>query len=365
MRVVRFTTRTIPQFAGNLRNPQYSRRMSVVLRRALAATLVATVASLSLAACFDLNAVGRKTEAIYDQLKDLPGVVDGSIEVTETSAFSPRRSAVYLYVADDLTADQAVDIITTFAHANIETGVKPVSAELHLIDETSLIRNELQVDYAPLTDATAAALGETWVELLGSTDGASITVAAAVSGYDVTANVDLPGEPTIERDLADLAEAGAIFDRIGPIKTYTQADGRFSAYAGLPGEEALAQLATLQAAAVAAGGDITAEYGGTTPQNFVKVIVPVAAATVDPANGLPVTIESVVDAIPVDAFPVLFHVNDEVESIDGVTGITFTNVDCGPYPTLVSLEPSRTLALYWARDGRTLLDGSTIESCYS
>jgi hypothetical protein len=62
---------------------------------------------------------------------------------------------------------------------------------------------------------------------------------------------------------------------------------------------------------------------------------------------------------------VLFTVNDEVESIDGVTGITFTNVDCGPYPNLVEAEPSRTLLQYWARDGRTLLDGSSAASCFA
>lgn len=339
--------------------------MPPLLRRALAATLVAGVASLSLTACFDLNAVGRKTEAIYDQLKDLPGVVGGSIEVTETSAFSPRRSAVYLDVSDDLTGTQAADIITTFAHANIETGIEPVSAELHLVNETSLIRNELDLDYAPLTDATATALGETWVDLLGSTDGASITVAAAATDYDVAVNVDLPGEPTIERDLADLASAHEIFDALGPIKTYNQADGRFSGFQGLPGEDALDQLRTIQAAAVAAGGDITGEYSAPNDQNFLTVIVPVAAAAVDPANGLPVTIEAVVDSIPAGAFPVLFSVNDEIESIDGVTGITFTNVSCDAYANPVTVEPTRTFALYWARDGRTLLDGSSMESCFS
>lgn len=334
------------------------------LRRALAATLVAAIATLSLSACLDLNAVERKTQTIYDQLKGLPGVVDGSIEVTETDTFSPRRSAVYLDVSDDLTGEQAADIITTFAHANIETGIEPVSAELHLVNETPLIRNELDLDYAPLTDATATALGETWVDLLTSTDGASITLTYASTDYDVTVNVDLPGDPTIERDLADLASAGEIFDRIGPIKTYNQADGRFSAFEGLPGEDAIAQLATIQAAAVAAGGDIEGEYSAPSDQNYLTVIVPVAKAAVDPANGLPVTIEAVVDSIPAGAFPVLFSVNDEIASIDGVTGITFTNVSCDAYADPITVEPTRTFALYWARDGRTLLDGSSMESCF-
>ncbi|MEP6480031.1 MAG: hypothetical protein ABJB03_11605 [Rhodoglobus sp.] len=335
------------------------------LRRSFAAALVAIVCVVALAGCIEFGEVAAKTDKIYGQVKDLPGVTDSSVEVTENSAFSARRSAIYLDVADGISADQVGTIISTFAHANVETGTDKVSAELHLVNETTTMRNEFQVQYAPLTDATATALADTWVELLGSTDGASITVAYASSGYDVALNVALGGDPTIQRDLDALANAGAYFDALGPVHSYNQADGRFSATGGIPGPDAIAQLAYLQAAAVSVGGDISGAYYAESDLNSVKVVVPVAASAIDPANGLPTSLETVVDAIPAGAFPVVFGVNDENPSIDGVTGIEFSNTKCDRYTTLVSLEPSRTLLLYWARDGRTMLDGSTAESCFA
>jgi hypothetical protein len=340
--------------------------MSRTPGRAFVAAFAAIAGVLSLSGCLEFGAIAAKTDAIHEQLADLPGVTGSSVQVTENSAFSARRSAVYLDVSPDVTADQVVTMITTFAHANIETGVDKVSAELHLVLETATMRNELEVDYAGLTDETAAALGETWIDLLASADGASIVVAAATAtGHSVEVNLALGGEPTIERDLAALAGAADIFGRLGQIRRYSQDDGRFAATDDLPSDAAIAQLATVQAAAVSVGGDITAEYGGLAHQNFIKVIVPVAASAVDAATGLPTSIETVVDSVTADAFPMLFTVNDEVESIDGITGITFTNADCGPYPTLIEIEPSRTLLQYWARDGRTLLDGSTVASCFT
>lgn len=334
-------------------------------RRLIVAAALAVVSVVALTGCIEFGEVAAKTDKVNNQVKDLPGVTASSVETTEKSAFSGRRSAVYLDVAEGITADQVGTIITTFAHANRETGTDKVSTELHLLRETATMRNELQVQYAPLTDATATALGDTWVDLLGSTDGASITVAYASSGYDVDLNVDLPGDPTIQRDLDALANAGTYFDKLGPIHSYNEADGRFSATGGIPGPDAITQLAYLQAAAVAVGGDITGAYYGPSELNSLKVTVPVAASTVDPANGLPTSLETVVDAVPAGAFPVVFTVNDENPSIDGVTGIEFTNAKCDGYATLVSLEPSRTLLLYWARDGRTLINGSTVESCFS
>ena len=65
-------------------------------RRALAATFVAIPGVLSLSGCLGFGDIAAKTDAIHEQLADLPGVTDSSVQVTENSAFAARRSAVYL-----------------------------------------------------------------------------------------------------------------------------------------------------------------------------------------------------------------------------------------------------------------------------
>jgi hypothetical protein len=256
------------------------------------------------------------------------------------------------------TAAHVETIVTTFAHANVATGLDLVSSELHLVVNGGPDRLELL--YPDISDTQAATLAQSWFDLRGryaSTDLAM--VIGSSTGYVVNLSVGL-GQSTFEGDVTALHDAQGDFAKLGDVGRYEQVDGRFAASGGLPGDDDLRLLAVIDAVLVADGQDpgLRGEYNGL--DTSFSLIATVADST-DGATGLNAAAVRALGAIPASG-PLGLQLRFVSAADKHVIG-TFDDRSCDSYSGTAADDPGRLLLAYWARDGRALLDGSAAESC--
>jgi len=321
---------------------------------------IALLAAGALAGCDALGGpVTDKTNAILKQLSALPGVVASTSTQGERSLSSEPHSELKLEVAADATAAQLDKIVTTFAHANVETGLDKVVSELDLAAQGTT--DTLQLLYGKISDAQATTLADSWLDLRGRyTSTALGLVISSGTDYIVNLSVGL-GQSSFEGDLTALHDAQADFAKLGDVGRYDQVDGRFAASGGLPDDTMLAQLVSIEAVLTADGTepDLRGEYDGLTTS--FSLVAAVADST-DAGNGLNAAAVRLLDTIPAAGAGITVKF---VSATDRHEIATFDDRSCDSYVGLAAGDPSVQLLAYWARDGRTLRDGSTAESCNS
>jgi hypothetical protein len=303
--------------------------------------VLALAGILALSGCVNGQAfpILTKTETIADELRELPGVSDVVTAAIEETRYSPATSEVYATVASELTAQQIQTILTTFAASNERTGTDIISTSLALT--TGVAATSLHVEYEGLTDDLAAALAEQWVLLRGAFEQASLGVVPGQSDdYVVNLEVVLGGDQTFDRDAGALVAVRSTFDALGAVGTFTETNGAFAAEGGLPNDASLALLYSIDTAAESLTGTF---FSASNSYGLV-------ASTPSP--------EAVVNAVPPVAGTSVYITFDGTE-------LFFDTADCLSYEQLDSSDPSALLLNYWARDGRTLRDGSAAASCFA
>jgi hypothetical protein len=184
-------------------------------------------------------------------------------------------------------------------------------------------------------------------------------VIGSSTGYVVNLSVGL-GQSTFEGDVTALHDAQGDFAKLGDVGRYEQVDGRFAASAGLPTDDDLRLLAVIDTVLAADGQepDLRGEYNGL--DTSFSLVASVAEST-DEATGLNAAAVRALDAIPASGAPGLQF--QFVSAADKHVIGTFDDRSCDAYSGTPADDPGRLLLAYWARDGRTLLDGSAAESC--
>lgn len=327
--------------------------------RRVAALAIAAFAASLLAGCVSAGPIATKTDAILQQIIDLPGVVGSSSKFNEHTITSDPHSIIELQVDPKVTAAQVDAIIKAFAKANTETGLTLLSTELHLATKGG--PDKLELLYAPITDAEASTLADSWLDLRGRYASTDLGMIIA-SGTDYVVNLSVGlGESTFDGDLTAMHDAQADFAVLGEVGRYEQADGRFAASGGLPDDTALTQLASLNLVLAADGTDpdLRGEYDGLDTSFSLIAVV---AESTDAATGLNAAITRTLDSVPAAGagIAIEFH-----SATDQHVVATFDDRSCDSYIGLAATDPTRQLLVYWARDGRTLRDGSTAESCFA
>lgn len=328
-------------------------------RRALAAVAIAALAASALVGCIAAGPVTSKTNAILDELRNLPGIVDANTTVNEQSRRSKPHSMIELKLDPDATVAQVATIVTTFAHANVTTGLDVLSSELHLVVNGG--PDTLELLYADISDTQATTLAQSWFDLRGrytSTDLAMLIGSS--TGYVVNLSVGL-GQSTFEGDVTALHDAQGDFAKLGDVGRYDQVDGRFAASAGLPSDDDLRLLVALDAVLAADGQepDLRGEYNGL--DTSFSLVATVAEST-DEATGLNAAAVRMLAAIPPAGMGVsiAFH-----SAADQHEVVNFDDRSCDSYVGLPEADPSRQLLELWAQDGRALRDGSAVASCFA
>lgn len=329
--------------------------------RRLAATLaIGALAVATLAGCVGGDGpVETKTDSVLAAIANLPGVVGSSSTFNEHSITSAPHSLIELEVDPEATAVQVGVILKSFAKANTQTGLTVLSSELHLATHGG--PDKLELLYAPITDAQAAALAEGWLDLRGRYASTDLgLVLAGGAGYVVNLAVGL-GQSGFEASVAALQDARAVLGPLGDVGRYEQVDGRFAASGGIPDDTALTLLAAMNLLLGADGQDpdLRGEYDGGG--NSFSLVADVAAST-DAATGLNAAIVRTLASIPASGpgLAIEFHAASDKHVV-----ATFDDRSCDAYLGKTATDPNAALLLYWARDGRTLLDGSTAQSCLS
>ena len=328
-------------------------------RRLAAALLVTALALAGLVGCVGGGGpVGTKTNSILGAIANLPGVVGSSTVFNEHSVTSDPHSMIELQVDPKASAEQVAAIIKSFAKANTETGLDVLSSELHLVTKGG--PDKLELLYAPITDPQATTLAASWLDLRGRYASTDLgMVVGSSTGYVVNLSVGL-GQSTFEGDVTALHDAQADFAKLGDVGRYEQVDGRFAASAGLPSDDDLRLVAVIDAVLAADGQepDLRGEYNGL--DTSFSLVATVAEST-DEATGLNAAAVRALDAIPA-ATPLGLQLQF-VSAADKHAIGTFDDRSCDSYSGTLATDAGRLLLAYWARDGRTLLDGSAAESC--
>jgi hypothetical protein len=327
-------------------------------RRALAAVAIAALAVSALVGCIGAGPVTTKTNAILDELRNLPGVVDANTRADERSAQSQPHSMIELKLDPAATVAHVETIVTTFAHANVTTGLDVLSSELHLVVDGG--PDKLELLYPDISDTQATTLAQGWLDLrarYASTDLAM--VSGTGTGYVVNLSVGL-GQSSFVGDVTALHDAQGDFAKLGDVGRYEQVDGRFAASGGLPADDDLRLLAVIDTVLAADGQepDLRGEYDG---MGTSFTLVATVADSTDGATGLNAAAVRALDAIPASS-PLGLRLQFVSAADRHVIG-TFDNRSCDAYSGAPADDPGRLLLAYWARDGRTLLDGSVAESC--
>ncbi len=328
-------------------------------RRVAAALAIAAFAASMLAGCVGAGPIATKTDAILQQISGLPGVVGSRTEFNEHTTTSDPHSMIELQVDPKATAAQVDAIIKAFAKANTETGLTLLSTELHLATKGG--PDKLELLYAPITDAEATTLSDSWLDLRGRYASTDLGMIIA-SGTDYVVNLSLGlGKSNFDGDLIAMHDAQADFAALGDVGRYEQVDGRFAASGGLPNDTALSQLAGLHLVLAADGTDpdLRGEYDGLTTSFSLTAVV---AQSTDAVTGLNAAAARLVAALPAGGAPVSITF---LSAKDKSTVAFFDDRSCDSYAGLDAADPSRRLLEFWDQDGRTLADGSTVASCFS
>lgn len=313
--------------------------MSLSVRVAAALGAVVLVA---LAGCIPGAPINVKTTTVAHAIESLPGVTTVTVDSQERTQYTAARSDVYAGLSAAATADEVGSILTAFAAANRDTGPADVSSRLRLIVDNSA--NQIDLEFAALTEAQAAAAAEAWLDLRDSYDSAALHIFGP-DELAVGVTVMLGGEPSVERDLGALYSARDVATSVGPVTDFTAVDGKFGASGALPNDAWLA-LAQKIAGLVEVSGQY---YGDDNSFGFKADYVATDAATQRRVAAL----------VPAgDAVEIEFRTDDG-------TAVFFATASCERYLGLDAADPSRALLEAWADDGRTLVDGSTVASCFS
>ena len=310
------------------------------MRRPLAALAVAAALLASLAGCVPGAPVNVKTAAVAKSIDSLPGITQVTVDSQEASYYTAARSDVFADLATDATAAQVARILDAFAQENRRLGTDVVSSRLRLIVGSSA--NQLDLEFAGLTDAQATASADSWFALREQYQ----TALLHLSGPDdltLDVTVTLGGEPSVERDLAALEQARDLETALGPVSYFTAVDGNFGASRGLPDDAAL-DLARAVAALIEVSGEY---YGDEDSFGFKADFVPSDTALQQQVAAL------VAPGVAVD---IAFR------TADG-TAVFLNTASCNAYAGLSADDPSVALLAFWAADGRTLVDGSSVASC--
>lgn len=325
--------------------------------RILSAAAVAVLAAALLSGCVSGTAVATKSNAILKAVSELPGVVASSTAFNEHTVASDPHSRIDLEVSPDATAAQVGTIITEFAHANVKTGLELVSSELKLA--VTGAPDTLDLLWSPITDTQATTLATTWIELRGhyATTTLGMTIASG-DDYKVDLQVALH-DTSLNAELTAFHDAQQIYSTLGPVGRYE--NDSFAADNGLPDDAALTTLYNLNTVLTADGQDpkLVATLDGL--QNLFFVVATVADST-DAATGLNAAAVRAITAVPSTAPAISIEFKS---AGDASTIVKFDDSACDIYVGLPETDPARRLIELWAQDGRTLLDGSTVASCFA
>ena len=322
----------------------------------VAAIALAAFAVAGLSGCVGGGPVATKTDAIAGQLKSLPGVTATDTAFNEHTVTSDPHSLITLTLDPAVTADEVATIIAAFAKANTDTGLDELSSELNL----AAGEDTLDLLYAPITDAQVKTLAGSWTDLRGTYASTALgMIIASGSDYVVNLAVGL-GKSSFEGDLTALQAARGELEPLGDVGRYEQSDGRFAASSGLPDDAALSLLIAIDSVLAADGTDpdLHGEYDGLSTSFSLTAKV---ADSTDAASGLNAAATRLVAALPAaaDGITIAFL------AADGAPVAFFDDRSCDAYVGLEAADPSRKLLEYWGATGRTLLDGSTVASCFS
>lgn len=338
--------------------------MGMHTSRALGILLTTVMVSLTLSGCLNGYGTEERGASIARELGDMPGVLEVEASFKEPVLGVSPYSAVWISLTGDVTEPQVLDILTTFSGANLAAGTEHVSTSLQMRIETDDVNvtERLELDFAEPNSQLLAGVVRAWFDLRGRYVDTRVGLikqflGSNPAGFEVT--IDMPEGSTAASELEAIRDVSSVFTDIGRVTQLFMVDGRFKASSGLPSEATIAAAESM----VATEGitDLRGQfYGDEIAHLDARMSDP--PGPLDPAAGIPSALVQAVDLITGDesAMSVAFQIGD-----DPNVEWFFRNDSCEQYSELSDDNESRALLLHWARDGRTLLDGSTAASCFS
>ncbi|HRN28542.1 MAG TPA: hypothetical protein PK781_06920 [Terrimesophilobacter sp.] len=324
--------------------------------------LFGLLAAVVVSGCGMLAPVGSKTDTVARELIGMPGVIAVEGSVRELHLTQPRRSVLWVDLDPAVTEPEVLDILTAFDAVNRRTGVEPVSSTLNLsIDHASpLDTDRLKLDFDAPSPQQLAGLAGAWFDLRERFVGADVGLidyhlGEPQVGFEVTIN--MPEHFDAVDDLAALRHLRTLFADTGPVTKVFQVGGQFEVERSLPSESTLSLVES-----VLRTFGILSVHGQFWGDERVRLTTTISAESglVDFALGVSPLMAEVVDLIPQDAPPIRlsFILGDSRDA-----AVYFDNEACEYYGDDQAGADSRELLSYWARDGRTLLDGSRAADC--
>lgn len=325
--------------------------------RTIGFLLAIALVPAALSGCGADRPVEAKTDAVARALEGMPGVLAVSAEVHEQSLSRGRYSSLGVELDRAVSPGQVRDVIDAFTDENLRTGVDGVSSILNLrIDVGSPLDTEyLVLDYPHASPHQLERLTRAWFELRERFTGVSVELmrgGVTHPGAVFEVSIGMPEGSTELDGLEAIRLVGSLLDDAGTVRKIFPVRGHFEVVGGLPGE---ATLRLVQSIIEHEG--VLASRGSFWGDDLVRLEATISgeSALVDLGIGVPRVMAGVVDLIPQDspAMRLDFVVRDSDRA-----GASFDNETCDRFGEGPSAALSGTLMSYWARDGRTLRDGS-------
>lgn len=332
--------------------------------RALGVLLTAVMVTITLSGCIFNREMETKTLSIAGQIEKMPGILEIEPTFREISLGQPRQSSIWLTLAAEVTEAEVLDILTAFSAANVASGIQPLSTKLTLRPEAEDVSDWelLRLDLAEPSAQQLSDLARTWFELrtrYANTDVALIRSNYRQHPWGFEVSIRMPEGSTVMAELAAIRDVSGLFADIGPVTKLFAVKGGFTVERSLPSESTLAL-----AESIAATEGLSKLSGTFFGEEMFDLDARMSeeSGLVDFAIGVSPVMARVVDLVPSGTVPVRFsfRLGDARERT-----AFFYNESCERYRELPASDQSRALLLYWARDGRTLLDGSTAASCFA
>ncbi|MBX3094866.1 MAG: hypothetical protein KF680_10085 [Cryobacterium sp.] len=332
--------------------------------RILGLLSMVVLTSLTVGGCGVITPVESKTNTIARELSGMPGVLAVRGDFRELHPVQPRRSALWVDLDPAATEAEVLDILTAFNAVNLRTGVDRVNSILNLVIDhgTPLDTDRLTLDFDAPSAQELAGLARAWFDLREHFAGADVELLRhrfGQPGAGFELSVTMPEHFAVVDDLDAIRHVRDLFADIGPVMKIFEVDGRFTVERALPSESTLAIVESI----VTTDGVISAQ-GQLWGDESIRLTATVSneSGLVDFALGVSPLMAEVVDLIPADApaIRLSFRLGDSSD-----VAVYFDNEACKYYGEGLAGAESRKLLSYWARDGRTLRDGSTAASCAS